>query len=179
MRKTVMAVAGAALAVALAGCSGSSIVGDSPSGVAEDFARAIIDKDTSAALGLCDIKFYKMRDDDSRPYVRYRSGPSLKSQSDVRKIKDDFEKMGKDIDDDKLDVVAVMEVVETPGEHAGSAYVDGKKYTGESAEVTVQCVRGGDKKKKGLVVSLIKADGAWKVIGCRLASNLDDLYFDD
>ena len=162
MKKMLM-VAGVELAVVLSGCQKVGL-GSSPSDVAVDFARAIVQKDPSAALDLCDIKLYGGGN--------FR--PTLKSKSQIKDIKEKFERDGKELDDDKCEGIAIMEVIMTPSDLLPTYHVDGQEYTGESARVTVQYVRGKDKKSKGMTVSLIKVDGLWKVIGYTMESDLDD-----
>ena len=163
-----MTVVGLILSGVLSGCNNSGIE-ISPSIVAEDFVKAIIQKNPSEALDLCDIKLYGT---SFRPGFEIK--PTLKSKSDIRNLKEEFEMRGKEIDDDKLEGVAVMEVIMTPTEFFPTYHVDGKEYTGESAEVTVQYMRGDDKKTKGMKVRLVKVDGLWKVMGYDMVSNLDD-----
>ena len=167
MKKMLM-VAGVALAIVLSGCQKVGL-GSSPSNVAVDFAKAIIQKNPSEALELCDIKLYS-----SLSHRGFDINPSVKSKSEIKRIKENFEKDGKDLDDDRCEGVAIMEVITTPSDLFPTYHVDGKEYTGESAKVTVQYVRGKDKKSKGLLVNLIKVDGAWKVTGYDTLSNLDD-----
>ena len=164
----IMTVVGLILSGVLSGCNNSGIE-ISPSIVAEDFVKAIIQKNPSEALDLCDIKLYGT---SFRPGFEIK--PTLKSKSDIRNLKEEFEMRGKEIDDDKLEGVAVMEVIMTPTEFFPTYHVDGKEYTGESAEVTVQYMRGDDKKTKGMKVRLVKVDGLWKVMGYDMVSNLDD-----
>ena len=163
-----MTVVGLILSGVLSGCNNSGIE-ISPSIVAEDFVKAIIQKNPSEALDLCDIKLYGT---SFRPGFEIK--PTLKSKSDIRNLKEEFEMRGKESDDDKLEGVAVMEVIMTPTEFFPTYHVDGKEYTGESAEVTVQYMRGDDKKTKGMKVRLVKVDGLWKVMGYDMVSNLDD-----
>ena len=167
MKKMLM-VAGVVLAVVLSGCQKVGL-GSSPSDVAVDFARAIVQKDPSAALDLCDIKLY-----GSSSHRGFDINPTVKSKSDIKKFKEKFEKDGKELDDDKCEGIAILEVIMTPSDLLPTYHVDGQEYTGESARVTVQYVRGKDKKSKGMTVSLIKVDGAWKVIGYTMESDLDD-----
>ena len=167
MKKMLM-FAGVVLVVALSGCQKAGL-GSSPSDVAVDFARAIIQKDPSEALDLCDIKLY-----GSSSHRGFEMNPTVKSKSDIKELKEKFEKNGKELDDDRCEGVAIMEVIMTPSEMFPTYHVDGQEYTGESAKVTVQYVRGKDKKSKGLTVSLIKVDGLWKVIGYTMESDLDD-----
>ena len=168
MTRMIMTVVGLVLLGVLSGCNNSGIE-ISPSVVAEDFVKAIILQNPSDALDLCDIKLYGT---SFRPGFEIK--PTLKSKSDIRKLKDEFERQGKEINDDKLEAVAVMEVIMTPTEFFPMYHVDGKEYTGESAEVTVQYMRGTDKKTKGMKVRLVKVDGVWKVMGYNTVSDLDD-----
>ena len=167
MKKMLMGV-GMVLAVVLSGCQKVGL-GSSPSDVAVDFARAIVQKDPSAALDLCDIKLY-----GSSSHRGFDINPTMKSKSDIKEFKEKFERDGKELDDDKCECVAIMEVITTPSDLFPTYHVDGQEYTGESARVTVQYVKGKDKKSKGLTVSLIKVDGLWKVIGYTKEYRLDD-----
>lgn len=166
--KKMMMLTGVVLAVVLSGCQKVGL-GSSPSDVAVDFAQAIVQKDPSAALDLCDIKLY-----GSSSHRGFDINPTVKSKSDIKKLKEKFERDGKELDDDKCEGVAIMEVITTPSDLFPTYHVDGQEYTGESARVTVQYVRGKDKKSKGMTVSLIKVDGAWKVTDYDTISNLDD-----
>ena len=140
MNKMMMAVAGLAMAVVLTGCGGS------PKGVAEDFVEAIIQKDGDKALSCVDSNSW--------------------TKKTIKNFKEEIEKLGKsdDINDDKLEALAVMERIEVPAENQGYMVINGKKYTGEKATVRVQFVKGKDKKSKGMEVDLIKVDGSWKVL---------------
>lgn len=167
MVKKVMYVAGLALAVVLSGCQKVGF-GSSPSDVAVDFARAIIQKNPSEAFDLCDVKLY---DSSLRGFD---INPTVKSKGDIKKLKEKFEKDGKELDDDRCEGIVIMEVITTPSDLFPTYHVDGREYTGERARVTVQYVRGTDKKSKGLTVSLIKTDGVWKVVGYNVEYSLDD-----
>jgi len=147
MKKTLMAVAGVAMAVVLTGCGGS------PKGVAVDFANAIITKDPDKAIKCYDTT--KM------------------SAADIKKEKEEFDKIGKEINDDKLEGVAINELIRVPGEKSGYKTVNGKKYTGDAAQVLVQFVKGKDKKPDGMKVELEKVDGSWLVTGYRQTKDLD------
>lgn len=179
-RKTVRLVAGLVLVVGLSGCHQESIE-IPPSIVAEDFVKAIIQRNPSGALDLCDIALYDITDGENvqtNSTNRFLASfdPTRKSKSEIRKLKDEFERAGEKIDDDKLEGIAIMEVVKTPSEFSPTYHVDGREYTGEEAEVTVQYGRGKDnyKKSNGMKVRLIKVDGLWKVIGYSAVSGLDD-----
>ena len=74
MKKTLMAVASVAMAVALTGCGGS------PSDVAEDFVNAIIQKDPGAAVGFFDTVTGAFRDPSS---IR------LRTDKEIKKLKDE------------------------------------------------------------------------------------------
>ena len=163
-----MCLAALALAIVLPGCRGSGF-GSSPSDVAVDFANAIIQKNISEALDLCDIKLY-----NSSSHRGIDINPTVKSKSDIKRMKEKFERDGRELDDDKCEGIAIMEVITTPSDLFPIYHIDGKEYTGESAKVTVQYVKGRDKKSKGLTVSLVKVDGAWKVTGYTTESALDD-----
>jgi len=167
MKKMLM-VAGVVLAVVLSGCQKVGL-GSSPSDVAVDFARAIIQRNPSEALDLCDIKLYS-----SSSHRGFDINPTVKSKKEIKKIKEKFEEDGKSLDDDRCEGIAIMEVITTPSDLFPTYHVDGQEYTGESARVTVQYVRGNDKKSNGLTVHLAKVGGMWKVIGYNVEFNLDD-----
>ena len=142
MKKVVTLVAGLAMAFAVAGCGGS------PKSVAENFAEAVIEKDSAAA-----IKYCKTND---------------MSKDEIKNAKELLEKIGKEINDEKLKAVAYYEKITVPGDGAGYKLVNGAKITGENATVKVQFKKGSDLKSEGLSVDLIKIDGKWKI-------NLDSL----
>ena len=142
MKKMMMAVAGLAMAVVLTGCGGS------PKGVAEDFVQAVIQKDGDKAVACLDM-----------------TDKTLVTEKSLKDFKEYVEKLGKsdDINDDKLEAVAVREEIDVPSEDMGYTLLNGKKYTGERATVEVQFVKGKDKKSKGMTINLVKVDGSWKV----------------
>ena len=147
MKKMMMAVAGLAMAVVLTGCGGS------PKGIAEDFVNAIIQKDGDKAIACVDT-----------------TDTTFWTKKTIKGFKEMVEKIGKseDVNDDKLEAQAVKEVIVVPAEDNGYKLLNGKKYTGEEATVTVQFVKGKDKKSKGMTISLVKVDGSWKVrVGAR------------
>ena len=157
MKKMMMAVAGLAMAVVLTGCGGS------PKSVAEDFATAIVQKEPGKAF-----EFYDT--------VQARGTKfSLRTKDDVDALKKALEELGKKINDDKYECKAILEQYTVPPEDSiGYVVVNGsKKYVMETATVTVQYVKGKDKKPDGLVVNLMKVDGSWKVTGYNEKSNLD------
>ena len=159
MKKTLMAVASVAMAVALTGCGGS------PSDVAEDFVNAIIQKDPGAAVGFFDTVTGTSKDPSS---IR------LRTDKEIKKLKDELESLGKAIDDGKLEAHALVEVVRTPGDGTETLRINRTKYTGETAVVTVQYVKGKEKKSKGVRVYLVNAGGSWKVTDYDTVSDLDD-----
>ncbi len=164
MKKIVMAVVGVALAVALTGCKKSSTEekkGDetasigSPKGVAEDFAKAVIQRDL----------------DDAVKYVDT-------SETVTKKEYYMLERLAKDgINDDKLEAEAIDERVRVPA--AGYMLINGRKYTGERAEVKLQFKKGKDKKSNGMEVELVMVDGSWKVSSYKLVSGLSTSDGDD
>ena len=140
MKKMMMAVAGLAMAVVLAGCGGS------PKGVAEDFAEALCRREMDTLVSLMDT-----------------TGVTEKR---LKKVKEGIEKAVKedsDLNDDKLSAEAFSEEIVVPGEVMGYKIKDGKKYTGEKATVKVYLFKGKDKRSFGLEVELEKVDGKWKV----------------
>lgn len=154
MNKMMMAVAGLAMAVVLTGCGGS------PKGVAEDFVEAIIQKDGDKAVACLDT-----------------TDKEVFTEKAIKSAKEYVEKLGKsdDINDDKLEAVAVREEIEVPAEDSKYKLLNGKKYTGETATVRVQFVKGKDKKSNGMTINLVKVDGSWKVVmdNYRVEKNFD------
>ena len=142
MKKMMMAVAGLAMAVVMTGCGGS------PKRVAEKYLTAIIHKDGDKAFECVDATDALFWD-----------------KKTVKGFKEAVEKLGKsdDINDDKLEAVAVREEIEVPAEKSEYTILNGKKYSGEKATVMVQLVKGKEKKSKGMKVVLVKVDGSWKV----------------
>ena len=143
MNKMMMSVLGMGAAVLMTGCGGS------PSGVAEDFAQALIQREAEDAIACYDTVSM--------------------SVDEIKAMKESFEQTGKSIDDTKLTVQTINEVVRVPPEDSGYKLVNGKKVTGEDATVIVQFVKGKDLKDYGMTVNLHKIGGKWKVTDyCRL-----------
>lgn len=138
MKKLMMTVLCALVAVAMTGCGGS------PKRVAEKFAKAVID-----------------RDDDAIKYV-FTGDKSIKEVKDYKKTLDE---VGKKINDQKLEAEAVKEVISVGGDEelVGYTVINGAKITGDKARVVVQFVKGKDLQDNGMVIELIKVDGSWKV----------------
>ena len=173
MKKMLMLVASVAMAVAMTGCGGSKKSAEeqekkatadagSPKTVAEDFVKAIIQKEPGKALEFYDT-VEETRGDNF----------ALRTKKEKDNLKMALEDLGKKINDDKYNAKTILEQVRVPPEIIGHMLVNGKKYTGETATVTVQYVKGDDKKQDGLVVSLVKVDGSWKVTGYNPVSGLD------
>ncbi len=137
LKQIMVAVAAVAMTVVMTGCGGS------PKGVAEKFADAIIQRETDTA-----VKYYDT--------VKM-------SISEIKKLKEAFENRGKEINDNKLTARAIFEKITVLPEDSGYVLINGAKYTGEDATVTVQFVKGNDKKAEGLKIRLTKIDGSWKV----------------
>ena len=148
MKKTIIAVAGLAMAVVLTGCGGS------PKGVAEKFADAVITRDAEKAVKLSLVS---------------RVG----SENDIKKFREKIDAQGKDINDDKLEAETLREVITVPSPDSSYKIVNGVKVTRDEAEVVVQFVKGKDKTDKGLEVDLTKVDGSWVVVSFSSKSNLD------
>lgn len=146
MNKLMMSVLGVGAAVLMTGCGGS------PSGVAEDFAEAVIQREAEDAIACYDTV-------------------SL-SFDGIKAMKESFEQTGKAIDDTKLTVQTINEVIHVPPEDAGYTMINGKKVTGEEATVVVQFVKGKDLKDYGMTVNLRKIGGKWKVTGYEEARGL-------
>lgn len=146
MNKMMMSVLGMGAAVLMTGCGGS------PSGVAEDFAQALIQREAEDAIACYDTVSM--------------------SVDEIKAMKESFEQTGKSIDDTKLTVQTINEVVRVPPEDSGYTLVNGKKVTGEDATVTVQFVKGKDLKDYGMTVKLHKIGGKWKVTDYANANGL-------
>ena len=146
MNKMMMSVLGMGAVVLMTGCGGS------PSSVAEDFAEALIQREAEDAIACYDTVSM--------------------SVDEIKAMKESFEQTGKSIDDTKLTVQTINEVVRVPPEDSGYKLVNGKKVTGEDATVTVQFVKGKDLKDYGMTVKLRKIGGKWKVTGYKNANGL-------
>ena len=149
MKKLMTTVACVAVAVAMTGCTRS------PSTVAEKFAEAVIERETEDAVGYFDTTSFEG------------------SEKRIKQLKELLENSGKEINDNKLEAEAIGDEITIPAEDAGYKIVNGKKYTGEKAKVTIQFIKGKDKKSDGMAVSLSKVDGSWKVSDYKLISGLD------
>ena len=143
MKKMLMLIVSVAMAVALTGCGCSKQSAeeqekkakeglDSSKGVAESFVNAIAKKDFDKVLACLDTT-------DTAVFT-----PKV-----VKNVKEEFEKLGKEINDDKLEAKAVREEIDVPSESHGYKILNGKKYTGERAMVSVQFVKGKDKLSRG------------------------------
>lgn len=149
MKKMMMAVAGLAMAVVLTGCGGS------PKGVAEDFAEAVAKRESDKAWELT-------------------YGSAVGVTADAEKAqKEAIDALGKKIDDSKLGAESFNEVIQVPPEDSGYKMVNGAKVTQDRAEVTVQFVKGKDKKSQGMKVELRKVDGKWKVADYDMVDGLE------
>lgn len=146
MKKLMMVALCAGSAVVMTGCGGS------PSGVAEDFAQALIQREAEDAIACYDTV--------------------LMSVDEIKDKKETFDKVGKEIDDSKLTVRTINEIIHVPPEDSGYSLINGKKVTGEEAKVTVQFVKGKDLKDYGMTVSLRKIGGKWKVTDYRGVKDL-------
>ena len=147
MKNVLMFVASVAMAVALTGCGGS------PKGVAENFIEAIYKKDAGKAIKYIDT--------------------NSKSQKVVSYETDYLEALGKKVDDEKLSVETVYEEFSVSAEESSYHLRNGKKYSGEKAKVTVQDVKGQEKKSEGWNIELVKVDGSWKVTDFKRVLGLD------
>ena len=137
MKKMVLAASCAVAAMMMTGCSRS------PSSVAEKFVDAVLQRDADDALDYMDTNGL--------------------FEGQIKAKKEVLEAVGKDINDNKLEAEAEGEEILVPPEDAGYRLLNGKKYTGETATVTVRFVKGKDKKDEGMRVELVKVDGSWKV----------------
>jgi len=149
MSKLMMSVAGLAMAVVVTGCGGS------PSGVAEDFADAVIQREADDAMDLT-----------------YQAAVGVNAAT-FKGIKEKIEQIGKDINDTKLEATVYSEEIIVPGEGSGYKIVNGEKVTGDTAEVVIQYVKGKDKKSEGLEVNLMKVNDKWRVVGFSTTGGLD------
>ena len=148
MKKIMMVVASAAMAVVLTGCGGS------PASVAAKFADAVIQRDVDVALKY----FYT----------------SAMTKGEIKSLKNDqVDALGKKIDDNKLEATVYRERISIAGEYEGYKIVNGEKINGDKAEVIIQFVRGKDKKADGMKVDLIKVDGDWRVVAFEPETDLD------
>ena len=138
MKKMMMAVAGLAMAIVMTGCGGS------PKGVAEKFMNAVIQRETDKALKYVDTTTMTVKE--------------------IKNLKEALDNLGKDINDNKLEAEAFYEKVDVPGEDSGYTLINGAKYTGENARVSVQFKKEKDKKSEGRKLRLVKVDSSWKVI---------------
>lgn len=138
MKKMMMAVAGLAMAVVMTGCGGS------PKSVAEKFMNAVIQRETDKALKYVDTT--KM------------------TAKDIKNLKEALDAAGKDINDNKFEAEAFYERINVPREDSGYTLINGAKYTGEDAKVSVQFKKEKDKKSEGRRLNLEKVDGSWKVV---------------
>ena len=148
MKNMIMAVVGLAMAVVLTGCGGS------PKSVATKFANAVIQRDTEKAADLSIVSV-------------------VGSESDIKKAKEKIEALGKEINDDKLEAVAIREIISVPSEDSGYKIVNGVKVTRDEAEVIVQFIKDKDKKGEGMEIDLGKVGGSWKVVNFKSKSGLD------
>jgi len=148
MKKMLLAVAGLAVAFAVAGC------GSSPESVAEKFAKAVIEKNSGKA-------------------VKYHIASLAAKKSAAKALKEELDEVGKQINDEKLDVVAIDEEITIPAKDSGYQINNGHKITGERAEVTVQFKKDSDLKSQGMEIKLIKVDGNWLVTKYESAGNLE------
>ena len=130
----------------------------SAKGVAESFVKAIVQGKVDTAFAA----YSKFVFDGSKT-------PRKRSNEDMRELKKNLEEEFKSINDDKLEVKAIKEVIA-----GGPNYiiVDGQKFTA-NATVTVQFIKGKDKKAEGITVRLLGGDETWKVIDYRKESSLD------
>ena len=148
MKKMLLAVAGLAVAFAVAGC------GSSPESVAEKFAKAVIEKNSGKA-------------------AKYHAVSLEAKKATMKAIKEELDELGKKINDEKLDVVAIDETIQIPAKDSGYQINNGHKITGERASVTVQFKKDSDLKSQGMELRLEKVDGNWLVTKYELTDNLD------
>ena len=133
----------------------------SPKDVAEDFVNAIVQRDLDKAF-----EFYDPFEESGRRFV-------LRPRKQRDNIKKKLEDLGHELNAEKLECEAILEDIVVPPEFYGYHLVNGKKYTGETARVLLQFVKGDAKKSDGLEIALVKVDDSWKVAGYELKSGLD------
>ncbi len=133
----------------------------SPKAVAEDFAQAIIQRDPDKAL-----EFFDAVEESRRGFV-------LRPKKQRDDLKKKLEDLGHEINVQKLGCEAILEDIMVPPEFYGYHLVNGKKYTGETARVLLQFVKGDVKKSDGLEIALMKVDGSWKVTDYKEVSGFD------
>jgi hypothetical protein len=68
----------------------------------------------------------------------------------MKAIKEELDELGKKINDEKLDVVAIDETIQIPAKDSGYQINNGHKITGERASVTVQFKKDSDLKSQGM-----------------------------
>ncbi len=156
MKKIVMAVICAALAVAFNGCgkgdskssddeaqkNDSGVTAGEPKRVAEAYAEALCKRDLEKVMSLRDT-----------------IGATEKQIKEAKEMLEKEIKEDSNLNDHKLKAEAAHEMITVS---PGYKIIDGQKYTGK-AMVTVHFMRGRDKKSFGLRVELVKVDGKWKV----------------
>lgn len=137
--QTVVAVIGLLMAILLTGCGGS------PKGVAEKFANAVVQGETTKAVDLTMQSALKLLEED------------------IKGVKGKIDKFGKDVNDNKLSAKVIIERITVPREGEGYSLVNGAKVTADRATVAVQYFKGKDENSKGMEIDLLKIDGKWKV----------------
>ena len=133
----------------------------SPKDVAEDFTQAIIQRNLGKAL-----EFFDAVEESGREFV-------LRTKKQRDDLKKKLEDLGHEINAEKLECEVILEDIVVPPEFLGYHLVNGKKYTGETARVLLQFVKGDVKKSGGLEIALMKVDGSWKVTGYKEVSGLE------
>ena len=148
MKKIMLAVASVAITVVLTGCSRS------PSRVAEKFANAVIQHNAETA-----VSYYFT---------------AAMTPEEIQSLKtDQIEKMSNAIGDNKLEASTYRERILVASENSGHKIINGKKVTEDTADVTIQFVKGKEKKSNGMHVDLVKVDDAWRVLRFKSESDLD------
>ena len=133
----------------------------SPKDVAEEFAQAIIQRNLGKALA-----FFDSVEESRGNFV-------LRPKKQMDDLKKKLEDLGHEINAEKLECEVILEDIVVPPEFLGYHLVNGKKYTGETARVLLQFVKGEDKKSGGLEIALMKVNDSWKVSGYKEVSGLE------
>ena len=157
MRKTLMFVASALMAVALIGCGYSKEEPDNvnkvaPTGnagsvkaVAETFVNAVIRRELDKAANLT-----------------VEAAVGVDSHA-MKELRERIDALGKGIGDDTLETREYSEEIEVPSPLLGYKIVNGAKITEDEATVVVQFVKGKKAKPQGMKVELGRVDGKWRV----------------
>lgn len=137
--QTVVAVIGLSMAILLTGCGGS------PKDVAEKFANAVVQGETTKAVDLTMQSALKL------------------AEEDIKGVKEKIDMVGKDVNDNKLSAKVIIERITVPKKGEEYKIVNGAKVTADRATVEVQYFKDMDANSKGMEINLLKIDGKWMV----------------